>query len=207
MFSDNYTSTCGFSAFPALFQKARGINSLWRLHQESANMDQLVLQSSYRVVQPGALSSLHQRGFSTGCPADSNWQLMPQLRQASSMSLEAFEASMLKCPQMLANKKCKFSSASAVYCLHSALFNMLTDTFIVVPKLPSIKNKWSMLISLLQKRLSGGWQQQALHVKEKTHLVINGDGKVSFVWYWFSKSCSYSTLIFSSYQLFTLVIN
>lgn len=139
MLSNNYTFTCGFSAFPALFQKARGINSPRRLHQKSANMDQIVLRSSYRVAQPAALSSLHRRGFSIGCPAESNWQVMSQLRQASSMSLKAFKASILKYPQMFANKKCKFSSASVICCLHSALFNMLTGTFIVVPNSHQLK--------------------------------------------------------------------
>lgn len=37
-----------------------------------------------------------------------------------------------------------------------------------------------MLISLLQKSRSGGWQWQALHVKEKAYLVINGEGELSF---------------------------
>lgn len=53
-------------------------------------MDQLVLQSSYRAVQSAALSSLDQRGFSIGCPTESNWQVMSELRQASPMSLKAF---------------------------------------------------------------------------------------------------------------------
>lgn len=93
MFPTNCMSTCGFSALPAFFQKTRGIKSPWRLHQKSANMEQLVLQSSYGAIQLAALSSLHQRGFSIDCPIESNWQVMSELRQASPMSLKAFGAS------------------------------------------------------------------------------------------------------------------
>lgn len=67
MFSNLCVSKCGFSAFPVLFQRARGIKSPWSLHQKSANTDQWVLLTSYGIVQPASSSSLHNAGVGFGC--------------------------------------------------------------------------------------------------------------------------------------------
>lgn len=153
MSSSNYMSTCGSSAFPSLFQKARGIRSPWRLHQKSVHMDKLVLQSSYSTSQPAPLSSLHQRGISIGCAAESNLWAMSELRQGSPRA--GFWSRKLVVSSDVYKQKnlqvLKYQ-CDTVFVQHG----MLADTLIVLPELLSIKNKWSMLLSVLQKR-SGGW--------------------------------------------------
>lgn len=67
--------------------------------------------------------------------------------------------------------------------LHTAAFNILADTLIAVSELMSTENTWSTLKQFTLKVEMGEWQKPALHVQEDTHLVISGDGEVSFVCY------------------------